>query len=29
LDKDVAEYIQKGGADYLAKKKAELAAALA
>lgn len=29
LDKDAAEYVQKGGADYLAKKKAELAAALA
>lgn len=29
LDKDAAEYVKKGGADYLAKKKAELAAALA
>lgn len=29
LDKDAAEYIRKGGADYLAKKKEELAAALA
>lgn len=29
LDKDAAEYVQKGGAEYLAKKKAELAAALA